>query len=139
MKPFLKSSLILIALASLPQFMPTHPLISSATAQQDYGWNEDVPKALKGTWMQQGYKCDDKKGELLIISDGGYRWRQPSGSFGYARGRFSKSVDGYSFYFLLNSTESTSTRPDFQISVAGNSLSKYSLGNGESRRYDRCS
>ncbi len=109
----------------------------SALAQQDYGWGESVPNAVKGSWVQQGYKCDDKKAEEIIFSDGGYRWRQPNGSWKYARGQFSKSNDGYNYYFLVNRTPA-STNPDFQISVAGKSLSKYSLGNGETQRFDRC-
>jgi len=117
-------------------FLVAQSVATPALAAQDYGWSNDAPDMITGNWMKLGYKCDDPKAELLIIADGGYRWRTPEGSFRYARGQYSKSQDGYSVYFLVSN--SATSRPDFQISVSGNTLTKYSLGNGESQRYQKC-
>lgn len=107
-------------------------------AAQNYDWTNDVPRSLEGTWVAEGQDCDDENSRLLIFSDGGYRWRKARTDWGFARGKYSYvHPDAYTVYFRVQRFVQQE-QPDFQISVSGPRLSKYSLGSGRVQRYEKC-
>lgn len=128
----------MLAIAAVVASAALSAAATPALAQQDYQWTNSVPDSLRGTWVVQGQKCDDENSRLAIFSDGGYRWRKARTDWGFARGKFSyDSDDAANVYFLLQRLV-PNEEPDFQITVSGTEMRKYSFGSGETQRYDRC-
>ncbi len=115
-------------------------LLSAATpaAAQQYDWTSDAPPALDGTWVVQGQRCDDINSQLVIFSDGGYRWRKSRTDWGFARGKFSYITPRSSQVYFRVQRFVQQEQPDFQINVSGTSLRKYSYGSGKQVRYSKC-
>jgi hypothetical protein len=110
---------------------------SAQTITQETEWTGDVPKSLRGTWGVNG-RCDTDDAEVIIFSDGGYRWRKPDGSWGFARGYFSYSNDNA--YRVLFKVRHLVPTPGYDavLTVAGDSLRKTNLKSNSFQRYDRC-
>lgn len=114
-------------------------IISAApAAAQQYNWTNDAPSSIKGKWVEMGEKCEDENSHLVIFSDGGYRWRKSRTDWGFARGKYSYgSIHASSIYFRLQRFLQKDD-PDFQISVSGAELKKYSHGSSRLVRYEKC-
>lgn len=107
-------------------------------AAQDSSWTNECPANLEGTWVEMGQRCEDDNSELVIFSDGGYRWRQSRTEWGFARGQFSYSgPNPYSLLFRVRRINQHQN-PDFQIAVSGNEVRMYSFGSGRERRLEKC-
>lgn len=103
----------------------------------DYNWINDPPPELVGTWVLRGQSCEDQNSQVLIFSDGGYRWRQTRTEWGFARGRFSWDRGSPNTFFRVQRFVQQDD-PDFQFIVTGPEMRKYTFGSGRVTRYDRC-
>lgn len=111
--------------------------LGSAVAQQ-YEWTNDVPAMLKGTWVKMDQRCDDPNSQLMIFSDGGYRWRKSRTDWGFARGKFAQTAPTSSQVYFRLQRFVQQEQPDFQINVSGTSLRRYSFGSGRQVKYEKC-
>lgn len=112
--------------------------VATGAAAQQYNWTNETPSSLNGTWVEMGQKCEDDNSHLVIFSDGGYRWRKSRTDWGFARGKYSYyTAYASSVYFRLQRFIQQD-EPDFQISVSGTEMKKYSYGSGRLVRYDKC-
>ncbi|MGE4529412.1 MAG: hypothetical protein AB7D00_13685 [Rhodospirillaceae bacterium] len=125
----------------LPSILAVAAMIAAATpaeAQTTYDWTNDSPANLTGTWVEMGQRCEDDNSELVIFSDGGYRWRQSRTEWGFARGQFSYTGSNpYSILFRVRRINQHQN-PDFQIAVSGSEVRMYSFGSGRERRLEKC-
>ena len=103
----------------------------------DYTWINDPPPGLVGTWVIRGQSCADENSQVLIFSDGGYRWRQTRTEWGFARGRFSWDRGSPNTFFRVQRFVQQDD-PDFQFIVTGPEMRKYTFGSGKVTYYDRC-
>ncbi|MGC2855527.1 hypothetical protein ACM64Y_08630 [Novispirillum sp. DQ9] len=112
--------------------------VITPAAAQTYSWTNDSPANLTGTWVEMGQRCEDENSQLVIFSDGGYRWRQSRTDWGFARGQFSYTgPTPYSVFFRVRRLVQHEN-PDFQIAVSGNEIRMYSFGSGRERRLEKC-
>ncbi|WP_413205560.1 hypothetical protein [Rhodospirillum sp. A1_3_36] len=125
---------VFLALAVLVTFFGT---LSPSAWAQDIDWTSDVPPTLKGTWSVNG-QCKGHGLELLIFSNGGYRWSKPDGSWGFARGSFAYSNPrSYRVLFKVRHLFPTPGY-DSVLTVSGSTLRKTNLKSNTSRRYRKC-
>lgn len=107
-------------------------------AAQTYDWTNDVPPNLAGTWAEMGQSCEDDNSQLVIYSDGGYRWRRSRTDWGFARGQFSYTgPQPYTVFFRVRRLDQHES-PDFQLAISGDQLRIYSFGSGRERRLEKC-
>lgn len=112
-------------------------LAAGVSAARDYDWTNDVPPSLKGTWVVQGERCAADNSRLAIFSDGGYRWRKSRTDWGFARGKYSWTTGSNTIFFRVQRFVHRD-QPDFQITVSGTEMRKYSLGSGQLVEYEKC-
>ncbi|WP_155976159.1 hypothetical protein [Novispirillum itersonii] len=103
----------------------------------DYTWVNEPPPGLVGTWVIRGQSCENENSQVLIFSDGGYRWRQTRTEWGFARGRFSWDRGSPNTFFRVQRFVQQDD-PDFQFIVSGPEMRKYTFGSGKVTHYDRC-
>jgi hypothetical protein len=130
----MKTGSVFLAVALLLASFVTSPPTARA---QDIEWTGDVPQSLKGTWSVNG-QCKGHGIELLIFSNGGYRWSKPDGSWGFARGSFAYSNPrSYRVLFKVRHLFPTPGY-DAVLTVSGSTLRKTNLKSNTSRRYRKC-
>lgn len=123
---------------SVPLALGTAALLRPvAGLAQQYDWVNEAPDALEGTWVIRGQRCADDNSQLVIFSSGGYRWRKTRTEWGFARGRYSYNPWGNTVYFRLRRLVQRE-QPDFQITVSGPEMRRYSYGSGETVFYEKC-
>ncbi len=101
-------------------------------------WVNVPPESLRGTWAKEG-RCRDDDSLLLIISDGGYRWRTSRTEWGFARGKFRyDNPQAYRVFFQLQRLVQATDDPDQVFTVSGGTLKKYSLRGGTHDTFEKC-
>lgn len=111
---------------------------AGTAAAQQYDWTNDVPPMLEGTWVKMDQRCEDSNSQLMIFSDGGYRWRKSRTDWGFARGKFAQSTPASPQVYFRLQRFIQQDHPDFQINVSGMELRKYSFGSGKQVEYVKC-
>ena len=103
------------------------------------GWTSTLPPQFTGMWVVGG-DCDSDSAPLIVLSNGGYRWRDGPTNWGYARGRYqydSPATNKLMFRLSkLNSPHDGS--PDYIITVSGVQLKKYNLKSRTEVEYEKC-
>jgi len=109
------------------------------TGQNADGWTTELPDQFSGTWVAGG-DCSSDSAPLIVLSNGGYRWRSGPTEWGFARGRYrydSPMTNRAEFRLnKLNGPHDGTT--DYVITVSGPELKKYSLKSGSIEEYDKC-
>jgi len=111
---------------------------ATPAAAQEYDWTNTAPRALEGAWVKADQRCDDPNSQLMIFSDGGYRWRKSRTDWGFARGKYAYLTPTSSQVYFRVQRFLQQDAPDFQINVSGTSLRKYSYGSGKQVKYEKC-
>lgn len=115
-------------------------LLAAATPAhaQTRTWTNTVPPNLEGRWVDIGEQCEDEHSQLMIFSDGGYRWRRARTEWGFARGQYAYvTQQPHQVMFRVRRLVQHEA-PDFQISISGNQIRVFSFGSGQQRRLERC-
>ncbi|MGB0694291.1 MAG: hypothetical protein ACPGOY_01490 [Rhodospirillaceae bacterium] len=125
------------ALAALLLVMLVAGLASPAQAQSR-DWDSDAPEAMEGKWAVSRADCTQSTGTMIIVSDGGYRWRKEDGSWGLARGSYSYIGRNPSkvLFKLRRIIPRDGYESEFYIS--GNRLRKFNVLSRSSTSYTRC-
>ncbi len=103
----------------------------------DGDWVGDAPESIIGSWASNG-RCDSDDAMMLVFDNGGYRWRKPDGSWGFARGYYSYTSDtSYRVLFKVRHLDPT---PGYEaiITVSGNTLRKTNVKSNTQETYERC-
>jgi hypothetical protein len=103
------------------------------------GWTAELPEQFAGTYVSGG-DCDSDSAPLIIMSNGGYRWRDGPTNWGYARGRYKYDSPATNrVFFRVNALNNPHDgNPDYVITISGPELDKYNLRAGTSQSYERC-
>jgi len=103
------------------------------------GWTPELPPQFSGTWVV-GNDCDDENAPLIVLSNGGYRWREGPTNWGYARGhyQYDSPVTSRILFRVSKLNSPHSGEPDFVITVSGTVLKKYNLKSGTMNQYNKC-
>lgn len=127
---------VLAGLAGLAVIAGTGAL-AGATPAAAQEWSDDPPDLLRGSWALNG-RCESDTSEMLIFSDGGYRWRKSDGSWGFARGSFSYASPRSSR--VLFKVRHIVPTPGYEavLRISGSSLVKTNLKSNTQRNYRRC-
>ncbi|KAA5606417.1 hypothetical protein F1188_05990 [Roseospira marina] len=130
------SAAIVIYLDSISEKTGTAP--DEAAGPVD-GWTTELPEQFAGTWVVGG-ACDSDSAPLIVLSNGGYRWRDGPTNWGFARGRYRyESPVTNRIEFRLNKLNSPhSGTTDYTITVSGIELKKYNLKSGTITEYEKC-
>ncbi|MQX37461.1 hypothetical protein [Roseospira navarrensis] len=130
------STAIVIYLDSISEKTGTKPGESTVTAD---GWTTELPAQFAGTWIA-GNDCTSDSAPLIVLSNGGYRWRDGPTNWGFARGRYRyDSPVTHRIEFRLNKLNSPhSGTTDYTITVSGSVLKKYNLKSGTMEEYNKC-
>lgn len=128
MKLLAMLAVVLLAGLGLPQ----------GAEAQTRAWTNTVPPNLEGRWVEFGERCEDADSQLMIFSDGGYRWRRARTDWGFARGQYSYvTSQPHQVQFRVRRLVQHQT-PDYQLAISGTQLRVYSYGSGEQRRLEKC-
>jgi hypothetical protein len=131
------SAVIVIYLDSISVKTSSAP--GEAAGVDEEGWTTELPEQFAGTWVAGG-ACDSDSAPLIVLSNGGYRWRDGPTNWGFARGRYrydSPMTNRIEFRLnKLNSPHDGTT--DFTISVSGPQLKKYNLKSRTMSEYEKC-
>lgn len=103
------------------------------------GWTTVLPPQFEGTWVVGG-DCDSESAPLIVLSNGGYRWRDGPTNWGFARGRYRyDSPATHRVTFRLNKLNSPHDgSPDYVLTVSGPQLKKYNLKSRTTVEYEKC-
>jgi len=107
--------------------------------QDAEGWTTELPDQFSGTWVVGG-ACESDSAPLIVLSNGGYRWRLGATEWGFARGRYrydSPMTNRVEFRLnKLNGPHDGST--DYIITVSGTVMKKYGPKSGTMEEYEKC-
>ncbi|MBB4286475.1 hypothetical protein [Roseospira goensis] len=103
------------------------------------GWTTELPARFEGTWVVGG-ACDSDSAPLIVLSNGGYRWRDGPTNWGFARGRYHyDSPASNRVMFRLNKLNSPHDgTADYVLTVSGPQLKKYNLKSRTTVEYEKC-
>lgn len=103
------------------------------------GWTPMLPKQFEGTWVVGG-DCESDSALLIVLSNGGYRWRDGPTNWGYARGRYryDSPVSNKLLFRLSKLNSPHDGSPDYIITVSGMQLKKYNLKSRTEVEYEKC-
>ncbi len=103
------------------------------------GWTTRLPPQFEGTWVAGG-DCDSDSAPLIVLSNGGYRWRDGPTNWGFARGRYRYDSPATNrILFRLNKLNAPHDgSPDYIITVSGPQLKKYNLKSRTMQEYEAC-
>jgi len=130
------SAIIIVYLDSLSNKTADSFRGEDTTAER---WTTTVPDQFTGTWVAGG-DCDSDSAPLIVLSNGGYRWRDGPTNWGYARGRYRyDSPATNKLFFRLSKLNSPHDgTADYIITVSGVELKKYNLKSGTLVDYEKC-
>ena len=114
------------------------PAASAGGVTED-GWTTKLPSQFEGTWVVGG-ACESESAPLIVLSNGGYRWRDGPTNWGFARGRYKYDSPATNrVRFRLNKLNAPHDgSPDYVITVAGPQLIKYNLKSRTTQEYEKC-
>ncbi|MBB4264938.1 hypothetical protein [Roseospira visakhapatnamensis] len=103
------------------------------------GWTGTLPTQFKGIWVVGG-DCDSEHAPLIVMSNGGYRWRDGPTNWGYARGhyKFDSPASNKLMFRLSKLNSPHDGTPDYIITVSGVQLKKYNLKSRTEVEYEKC-
>jgi len=103
------------------------------------GWTTELPDQFAGTWVVGG-DCESDSAPLIVLSNGGYRWRDGPTNWGFARGRYRYDSPATNrIMFRLNKLNGPHDgSPDYTITVSGPQLKKYNLKSRTMQEYEKC-
>ncbi|MBK1663394.1 hypothetical protein CKO38_02530 [Rhodospirillum rubrum] len=133
----LVASSLCLAAPVQAQSQPPAPKAEPESSLGRLIWHDDAPENMKGVWAVSG-RCKGDTAEMLIFSNGGYRWRKSDGSWGFARGKFSyASPKSYRVLFKVSHLFPTEGY-DAIVTISGNTLTKTNLKSNSRQSYRRC-
>ncbi len=125
--------LVLMGMAAYLAVAPATGLIALAAER----WTKDVPKPLKGDWIE-GANCRDKSARRLVFFDGGFRWFKGKEAHGTVRGEYAYEANAARILFRLRETSEDDGQPRYEISLFGEQMVRRTIKDGFTEIFGRC-